>query len=111
MIDSKQKKPEPKGSEFKFRKQEFDILRKKQNNKCYATGRELNSANMNGSHIIPIRKGGEHIFDNTCLVVEEIRDIKRKLTDKELVEISADVIRTLGNKYGYKVSTNKKNPK
>ncbi|MGJ4747312.1 hypothetical protein ACQV5M_13210 [Leptospira sp. SA-E8] len=108
MTDRKTQKTDPGKNEFVFKKREFDTLRRMQNDRCYATGRELNSVNINGSHIIPIRKGGEHVFENTCLVVEEIRDIKRKLTDEELVEISADVIRTLGKQYGYTIKAHSK---
>ncbi|TGL59504.1 HNH endonuclease [Leptospira sarikeiensis] len=97
---------EIKISEFIFKKREFQALRKKQNDKCYVTGRDLTSANINGSHIMPIRSGGEHEFENLCLVVEEIREIKRKMTDEELVRISADIIKTLGKKYGYSIKTN-----
>ncbi|TGK23558.1 HNH endonuclease [Leptospira kmetyi] len=93
---------------FRFKMEHFKSLLKKQNKKCYVTGRNLTAGNVNGAHIVPIMKGGEHEFENLCLVIEELKQLKRYKSMDDIVSYAVDIINIWGKKYGYSIAKNRK---
>ncbi|WP_061221723.1 HNH endonuclease [Leptospira borgpetersenii] len=88
---------------FRFRAENFYKLLNQQKGKCYLTGRELYPVDALVEHIVPLRKGGEHEFKNTCLIISPLSKLKRYYTEEEIVHISADIIKNKGNQYGYRI--------
>ncbi|WP_032913804.1 hypothetical protein, partial [Leptospira santarosai] len=74
--------------------------------KCFLTGRDVYPVDALNEHILPLCKGGEHEFKNTCLIISPLSKLKRYYTEEEIVYISADIIKYKGNKYGYKIGRN-----
>lgn len=101
------KKTEIEESFQNLKKETFEILLKRQNYKCYLTGRELTPENVNGAHVLPLIKGGKHSIENCCLVVSEVKHLKRYETTKDLVELAADIIKTHGKTLGYSIKRQK----
>ncbi|MBL8021327.1 MAG: HNH endonuclease [Leptospirales bacterium] len=89
---------------YKFKAKDFYLLLEKQNYRCPISGRELTPENCMAAHKVPIRKGGEHRPENIYLVTDAVNQIKRQLTDDELLELCGDILTTLGGKNAKKVS-------
>jgi len=89
---------------YKFKAKDFYRLLDQQKYRCPVSGRELTPENCMAAHKVPIRKGGEHCFENIYLVTDAVTQIKRQLTDDELLELSRDIVKTLGGRNGRKVS-------
>ncbi|WP_032925443.1 HNH endonuclease [Leptospira santarosai] len=91
---------------FRFRSEHFYKLLSQQKGICYLTGRDLYPVDTLVEHIVPLRKGGEHEFKNTCLIISPLSKLKRYYTEEEIVHISADIIKYKGNQYGYRIGRN-----
>ncbi len=87
-----------------FRAKDFYALLEKQQRKCLITGRELTPETTVASHIVPLRRGGKHEVENIYLLMNDLLDVKKNLTDEELALLCHDVLKTIGGKYGYTVS-------
>lgn len=86
-----------------FKAKDFYALLEKQKYTCPVTGRELRPENTTAAHIVPLRKGGKHEVENIYLVVNDLLDVKKNLTDAELVTLCYDVLKAIGEEYGYAV--------
>lgn len=89
---------------FRFRTEHFYQLLDSQQYRCPITGRELTPQNTVAEHRQPLRKGGMHELANIILVDQEVSKLKRYMNDDEVVRLAADIISTLGAKYGYKLT-------
>jgi len=90
---------------YKFKAKDFYALLEKQNYICPVSGRQLTPENCMASHKTPIRKGGEHHLENIYLVVDAVTQIKKNLTDEELLNLCRDIVVRLGGKNGKKISS------
>lgn len=93
---------------YVFRAQDFYYLLEAQKYRCPLTGRELTPENCTAAHRIPLRRGGEHALDNIYLIVEEAAWLKRNLTDQELLDLCVNVVDTIGDQHGLRVSRSKR---
>jgi hypothetical protein len=82
----------------RFKPSEIRELLKKQNFKCFLTGRELTPDNVEAEHIIPINQGGKHEVENLCLIIESLRELKRYRSPEEIISIARDIIKTFKDK-------------
>ncbi|EMK01205.1 MULTISPECIES: HNH endonuclease [Leptospira] len=87
---------------YKFKAEDFYQILDRQDYRCILTGRELLPENTNSEHIVPLRKGGNHEFNNICHVVAPLSKLKRYYTEEEIVHLAADIIKWKGEDYGYK---------
>ncbi|MCW7470575.1 HNH endonuclease [Leptospira kanakyensis] len=92
---------------FTFKASDFRNLLNKQEYKCYVTQRELTPETTFAEHIVPLRQGGKHTLSNICLVHEILYRLKRYHSIAEIIEMSADVIKTHGKKHGYQIKKSK----
>jgi len=90
-------------AKWTFKAKDFYALLDRQKYTCPLTGRELRPENTTAAHIVPLRKGGKHEVGNIYLVVNDLLDIKKNLTDEELVTLCYDVLKTIGEHHGYSV--------
>lgn len=88
---------------YKFKSEHFKAILMKQDRKCYLSGRTLTEENVNGAHILPLGRNGEHRLENICLVVDELKQLKRYNTDEDIVKLAADIIKNIGGKYGFAI--------
>ncbi|GBF44517.1 HNH endonuclease [Leptospira ellinghausenii] len=72
---------------FKLRAGHIRTLLHNQNFKCYVSGMELTYDNIEIEHIIPLTMGGEHSFENLCLVDRSLKELKRFKTKEEIIEL------------------------
>ena len=89
---------------YRFKSKDFYYLLERQRYRCPVSGRELTPENCMAAHRVPIRKGGEHSLENIYLVTDGVTQIKKQLTDTELLELCKDIVRTLGGRSGKRVS-------
>ena len=85
----------------------YHLLEVEQDYKCRLTGWELNPATTMITHKTPLVKKGKHIRSNVSLVHRSIVQLSRELTEAEIVELAAAVIKTRGAEYGLEVKTKK----
>jgi len=93
-------------AKWTYRAKDFYDGLTRQGYACPLTGRRLEPENTVACHVLPLSKGGKHEAENIYLVVNDLLDIKKNLTDAELAALCYDVLKTIGEKYGYKVSKN-----
>jgi len=85
-----------------FRAKDFYELLEKQKYRCPYSGRELTPSNCIAEHRVPLRKSGKHEASNIVLVDNSVGYLKRYLTDKEVVELVANMAQTLNIKQTWK---------
>jgi len=103
----KESSKENQKTKYVFKAEHFKELLTKQDYKCFVTGRELTPEVTFAEHILPLKAGGSHKLENICLVHEILYKMKRYYSISEIVEMSADVIKTHGKSHGYKASKSK----
>ena len=81
-------------SDYKFTPAYFRELLEKQEYKCYLSGRELTTENVEAEHIQPLSKQGKHEPSNICLVIDATRELKRYNTEEEIYLIAKDIVKT-----------------
>ena len=87
---------------YVFRAKDFYDLLEKQKYRCPYTGRELTPANCIAEHRVPLRKSGKHESGNIILVDSHVGYLKRYLTDAEVLQLAADMAKTLKIKHAKK---------
>ncbi|TGL35936.1 hypothetical protein EHQ52_03990 [Leptospira koniambonensis] len=92
---------------YQFTSTDFDRVEKQQDFRCYLTGRTYEYHRLKGAPIIPMNKGGKLESGNECLVIDEVKQLKRFFTDEEVLEMAFDIIKTIGGKYGYEAKKKK----
>lgn len=92
---------------FIFKASHFYELLEKQQYRCPYSGRELTAASCVAEHIIPLRKQGQHHADNVVLVDHQVAYLKRYLTDEEVLILALDIMKTMGEARGLKISASK----
>jgi len=92
-----------KGSRFIFRSEHFYKLLESQGYKCALTGRELTPENTIAEHIVPLRQGGQHEFENIYLVEKVVSKLKRFTTEQEIVRLAVEIIGLRGKEFGYAI--------
>lgn len=91
-------------SKWKMNSQDFwHLLEVEQAYKCRLTGWELTPATTMLTHKTPLISKGKHIRNNTSLVHRKIVQLTRELTEAEIVELAAAVIKTRGADYGLEI--------
>jgi 5-methylcytosine-specific restriction endonuclease McrA len=70
-------------------------IAKKQKCKCALTGRRLTNENISIDHITPQALGGKTSLENIRFVIREANNAKWILTDKDLLELAKDIVKTL----------------
>lgn len=93
---------------YKFTAKDFYALLEKQSYRCPLSGRELTPATTRAELIVPKERGGVNAFDNIYLVDKDVSKIKRSMLESEIVELAADILKTMGKKHGYSVRKVKK---
>ena len=88
--------------DYVYRAKDFYEQLEEQNYKCFVTGRELTPMNCTAEHLVPLKKGGQHIRENIVLLVRDIAPLKRNLSEEEIVLLAVDVIKAKGKAYGFK---------
>ncbi|AYV54081.1 hypothetical protein EFP84_00210 [Leptospira kmetyi] len=88
---------------YKFKAEHFKSILSKQDFKCYLSGRTLTEENVNGAHITPLNKTGEHKLENICLVIDQLKQLKRYYTDEEIVYLAVDIVNSIGKEYGFSI--------
>ncbi|WP_041948258.1 HNH endonuclease [Turneriella parva] len=81
-----------------FRARDFYELLEKQHYRCPYTDRELTPTNCIAEHRVPLRKGGKHEGKNIVLVDHQVAYLKRYMTDEEVKQLVADMMKTLKQK-------------
>lgn len=93
---------------YKFTAKDFYALLKIQSYRCPLSGRELTPATTRAELIVPKERGGVNAVDNIYLVDKDVSKIKRSMLESEIVELAADILKTMGKKHGYSVRKVKK---
>ena len=88
---------------YKFTAKDFYALLESQTYICPLTGRELTPSTTRAELIIPKERGGVSAFENIYLVDKDVAKIKRSMLEAEIVELAADILKTMGKKHGYSV--------
>jgi len=86
---------------FKFTADQFYELLNNQGGKCDMTGRELTPVSCEVELREPNKEDGRFKMDNFYLVCRELRFLCRNLSETEVVDLCADVLRHRGQEYGY----------
>lgn len=84
------------------------LLEVEQNYMCALTGWDLIPATLMFTHKVPLNQGGKHILANTSLVHRKIVQLTRELSENEIIEMAAAVIRTRGKEYGLEIKSKKR---
>jgi len=88
-----------KTENYRFKAKDFYFLLEEQARRCPVSGRELTPDNCMAAHRVPLRKGGVHSLENIYLVTDAVTQIKKQLTDEELLLLCKDIVATLEAKY------------
>lgn len=96
---SKKTKEEP----LKFFARDFWNLMKEQDYKCALTGRELTPDNTEVELRVPFKSVGRTEFSNHYIVVRQLAYTARHVSEEEIVELAADIIRYRGKEFGYAI--------
>lgn len=88
---------------YKFTAKDFYALLENQKYSCPLTGRELTPATTRAELIIPKERGGLNAFENIYLVDKDAAKVKRSMLEAEIVELAADILKTVGKKHGYSI--------
>ncbi|HMU84599.1 MAG TPA: HNH endonuclease signature motif containing protein [Leptospiraceae bacterium] len=89
---------------YTFKSKDFYGLLEKQKFKCPLTGRDLTPETTTAEHILPLKKGGQHALENIYLIDEMASKLKRQYAEEEIVHFAADILKTIGAEYGFKVT-------
>ena len=99
------------GARYRFRADDFWTLIKGQDYKCALTGRELTPENTEVELRDPyLTKGrGEHA--NLYLVIRPLAQMARYVSERDIVELAAEIIRARGAEFGYGITKKKRHAK
>ena len=61
--------------------------------RCALTGRPLTPQIAALDHVVPIRRGGEHVIENAQVLHKDVNRAKGALTADEFIELCHDVVR------------------
>jgi len=63
---------------------------------CALTGRSLTPQTAALDHVMPIRRGGEHVIENAQVLHKDVNRAKGSLTAEEFVQLCREVVRCCG---------------
>jgi len=63
-----------------------------QDYRCALTGRPLTPETASLDHIVPVRRGGEHLIENTQVLHKEVNRTKNSLTRDEFIQLCREVV-------------------
>jgi 5-methylcytosine-specific restriction endonuclease McrA len=63
-----------------------------QHYRCALTGRWLTPQTAALDHIMPIRRGGEHVIENTQVLHKDVNRAKGSLTSEEFLAMCREVV-------------------
>ena len=78
------------------------LLEEKQDFKCFLTGWDLTPATTMITHKMPLPRG-KHTLANTALVHRNIVQLTRELSEAEIIDLAAAVIKARGREYGLEI--------
>ena len=61
--------------------------------RCALTGRRLTPQTAALDHVVPVRRAGEHVIDNTQILHKDVNRAKGSLTSEEFVGMCREVVR------------------
>ncbi|PJZ60790.1 hypothetical protein [Leptospira adleri] len=109
-MEKKKSKPKVEGrtkAKFKFTANDFKELLKKQDRKCALTGRELTALTVEVELREPYKIEGIESLENHYLVDRSISFLARHVSEKDIIDVAAEIIQLRGLERGYKLSVTK----
>ncbi|EQA69822.1 hypothetical protein [Leptospira noguchii] len=101
------KKIEKEQATFKFSSKDFYDLLEKCQKKCSLTGRTLSPLTAEIELREPYKQEGIEEIDNHYFVHKTVSYLARYVSEEEIIEVAADIIRFRGAERGYALSKNK----
>ena len=86
---------------YRFRAEDFWTLIQGQNYKCALTGRELTPENTEVELRDPYLTKGRGEHSNLYLVIRPLAHVARYVSEKEIVDLAAEIIQARGGEFGY----------
>ncbi len=93
--------------QFKFRAEDFWNLLDKQQKRCALSNRELTPLNCEVELINPNKKDGRFNLDNFYLIDKDLKYLCRYLSEDEVIDLCAIVIKHRGKEKGYSIKNTK----
>jgi hypothetical protein len=103
-----EKQDEQTKTRYRFRAQDFWNLIKEQDYKCALTGRELTPENTEVELRDPARVEGRGELENLYLVARSVAHVARYETEREIIELAAEIVANRGGEYGYGLKRTRK---
>jgi len=95
--------------EFKFFAKDFWELMEKQNHKCALTGRKFEPINTEIELREPNLGVGRFEKSNFFLIDKALSALARNLSEDEIIELAAEIIKFRGKEKGYSIKRLKRN--
>jgi 5-methylcytosine-specific restriction endonuclease McrA len=60
--------------------------------RCAMTGRPLMPNTASLDHIVPVRRGGEHVIENAQVLHKDVNRAKTTMTNEEFIQLCREVV-------------------
>ncbi|EQA43986.1 hypothetical protein LEP1GSC050_2841 [Leptospira broomii serovar Hurstbridge str. 5399] len=95
------KEERKKTSNFSCSSEEFEDMRRNQNNRCALTGHELTPLNLEVERKDPYRSKNPEALSNHYMVIRKLSFLTRHVEENEIINLAVDIIKFRGKEIGY----------